>query len=186
MLPAKRSLFVCLLVSALSVAASAQGFHLSNNTSVSHGYAPGGHIPAALLSAKTIFLSNAGADSGLFPQPFSGDPNRGYEELYEMLKSAGQHQLVEDPSQADLVLELQLVAPSGPAGADKQKGAADPLPMFRLTIYDRKTHYILWAFTETIEVALRQQTHDKNFDQALSNIAYDFNAVTTSMSRNSQ
>ena len=185
---AKASLVASLVLSSLSLASTAQsGFRLSNtNTSVNHGYAPSDHVPAALLSARTIFLSNAGADSGLFPQPFSGDPNRGYEELYSLLKSANQHQLVDDPSQADLVLELQLNAPNGPSSGNKQNGASDPLPTFRLTIYDRKTHYVLWALTETIEVALRQQTHDKNFDQALSNIAYDFNAVTTPLSSKPQ
>jgi len=183
----KLSLVACLLFSALSIPTSAQRLRVGGNeSSVGHGYAPSDHVPAALLSAKTIFLSNAGADSGLFPEPFTGDPNRGYLELYDMLKSAGQHQLVDDPSQADLVLELQLMAPNGPSNGSKQNGAADPLPTFRLTIYDRKTHYVLWALTETIETALRQQTHDKNFDQALSNIAYDFNAVTTPMTAKPQ
>ena len=32
------------------------------------------------------------------------------------------------------------MAPYGPSNADKQKGASDPLPMFRLVIYDIKTH----------------------------------------------
>lgn len=185
---AKHFLVASLLLSSLSLAASAQKFRLgdANTTSVGHGYAPSDHVPAALLSAKTIFLSNAGADSGLFPQPFSGDPNRGYEGLYSMLKSAGQHQLVDDPSQADLVLELQLSAPNGPSNGSKQNGASDPLPMFRLTIYDRKTHYVLWAITETIETAMLQKTHDKNFDQALSNITYDFGAITTPLSKSPQ
>ena len=33
-------------------------------------------VPSLLLSAKKVFISNAGADSGLFPHPFSGDPDR--------------------------------------------------------------------------------------------------------------
>jgi hypothetical protein len=32
-------------------------------------------VPPALLTARTVFVSNAGADSGLFPSPFSGDPD---------------------------------------------------------------------------------------------------------------
>ena len=58
-------------------------------------------------------MSNAGADSGLFPEPFSGDPNRPYSEFYAALKAAGQFALVDDPGQANLVLELRLVAPNG-------------------------------------------------------------------------
>ncbi len=186
-MPARRCLVACLVLSSLSFPAIAQKLRLADNsTSVGHGYAPSDHIPAGLLSAKTIFLSNAGADSGLFPQPFSGDPNRGYQGLYSMLKASGGHQIVDDPSQADLVLELRLIAPNGPSSGNKQNGASDPLPMFRLTIYDRKTHYILWALTETIETAMLQKTHDKNFDQALSNIAYDFEQVTTPLTTKPQ
>jgi hypothetical protein len=84
---------------------------------------------------------------------------------------------VPDPSDADLVLELELVAPLGPTNANKQNGASDPVPQFRLVIYDRKTHYILWTLTESIGVALLQRTHDRNFDQALSNILLDFQRV---------
>jgi len=40
--------------------------------------ASAGPVPPAIFAAKKIFVSNAGADSGLFPSPFSGDPNRGY------------------------------------------------------------------------------------------------------------
>ena len=186
-MPASRFLLVCLLLSPLSLAASAQSFHFTDDrtSSVNHGYAPSDHVPAALLSAKTIFLSNAGADGGLFPQPFSGDPNRPYQEFYSMLQDAKQHQLVDDPSQADLVLKLQLNAPNGPSSGNKQNGASDPLPTFRLTIYDRRTHYVLWALTETIQVAMLQKTHDKNFDQALMNLAYDFDQVTTPLAPNS-
>ena len=169
----------CLAVLAIPVAAVAQKRRLSDrNSSVDRGYAWSDHVPPALLSAKTVFLSNAGADSGLFPQPFSGDPNRGYEGLFAALKTSGKHQLVDDPAQADLVLELQLTAPNGPSQGSKQNGASDPLPMFRLTIYDRQTHYVLWTLTESIDVAVLQKTHDKNFDQALLDLTYDFDQVT--------
>ncbi len=134
--------------------------------------------PPALAAAKTVFLSNAGADSGLFPHPFSGDPDRPYSQLYSSIKASGFYQIVPDPSEADLVLELQLTAPNGSLGGNKQYGTADPLPMFRLTIYDRKTHYILWTFTESIEQAALQKTHDHNLDQALDRLLTDFERVT--------
>jgi hypothetical protein len=126
--------------------------------------APAGPVPPAILAAKKIFVSNAGADSGLFPSPFSGDPNRAYDQFYAGLKAAGQYQLVSDPANADLVLELQLTAPNGPSNPNKQNGTSDPLPMFRLVVYDRKSHYVLWAVTESIELAFLQKTHDRNFD----------------------
>lgn len=137
-----------------------------------------GPVPPALLSAKSVFLANAGADSGLFPEPFSGDTNRPYTQFYAALKRTGQFKLVDDPGEADLVLELQLTAPYGPTKNNKQNGTADPLPMFRLAIYDRKSHYLLWALTESVEVAVLQKTHDRNFDDALNILLDDFLKVT--------
>lgn len=156
---------VCLL-SLIASAATAQS-----------AYTPG-PVPSAIASAKRIFVSNAGADSGLFPQPFSGDTDRAYSQFFNALKATGQFDLVADPSDADLVLELQLIAPNGPTSGNKQNGASDPVPEFRLVVYDRKTHYILWTLTESIEVALLQKTHDRNFNDALSSILLNFQQLT--------
>jgi hypothetical protein len=136
-------------------------------------------VPPALLNAKTVFISNAGADSGLFPHPFSGDPDRPYNQFYAATQSWGRYEIVGDPSQADIVIELQLIAPPGPSSGNKVNGASDPLPMFRLVVYDRKTHYVLWALTESIMVAYIQKTHDNNFDQALSALTADLKKLTS-------
>jgi hypothetical protein len=134
-------------------------------------------LPPALLNGKKVFLSNAGVDSGLFPHPFSGGTDRAYNQAYAALLKEGQYELVSDPGDADLVFELRLSAPYGPANANKVKGASDPLPMFRLTIFDRKTHYVLWALTESIEEANLQKTHDHNFDDALAALMGDLKTV---------
>jgi hypothetical protein len=139
---------------------------------------PAAPVPPAIRTAKKIFVSNAGADSGLFPSPFSGDPSRGYLQLYAGLKATGQYDLVDDPANADLVLELQLTAPNGPTNGSKINGASNPVPMFRLVVYDRKTHYVLWAFTESIQIALLQKTHDRNFDDALNAILNEFETLS--------
>jgi hypothetical protein len=136
-------------------------------------------VPPALLNAKTVFISNAGADSGLFPHPFSGDPDRAYNEFYAGIQAWGRYQIVTDPSGADVVFELQLVAPPGPSNPNKVNGASDPLPMFRLVIFDRKTHYVLWALTESIDQAILQTSHDRNFDAALSAITMDLKRLTS-------
>jgi hypothetical protein len=137
-------------------------------------YDHAGPVPAAIAAAKTVFVSNAGSDSGLFPEPFTGDPDRPYTEFYSALKAAGNYTLVGDPAQADLVLELRLFAPYGPTNANKQNGTADPRPMFRLVVYDGKTHFVLWTVTNSIEVAYLQKTHDKNFDMALTEVLDQF------------
>jgi len=131
-------------------------------------------IPPAIAAAKKIFVSNAGADSGLFPSPFSGNPDRSYFQFYSSLKETGLYEVVSDPAEADLVLELQLIAPNGPTNVNKAYGASDPLPMFRLTIYDRKTRFVLWTLTESIQAAVGQKNHDRTFDDALMAILMDF------------
>lgn len=135
-------------------------------------------VPPAIVAAKKIFVANAGADSGLFPHPFSGNPDRAYEQFYTALKSDGHWDLVSSPREADLVLELRLTAPYGPSNADKEKGASDPLPMFRLVIYDAGSHYLLWAVTEAIYPANLQKTHDRNFDDAVTAILDDFETLS--------
>jgi hypothetical protein len=140
-------------------------------------YTQAGPVPPAILAAKTIFVSNAGADAGLFPEvfsgaglssePFSGDPDRAYTEFYSALKTTGDYTLVDDPGQADLVLEIRLTAPYGPTNPNRQNGAPDPLPMFRLVVYQRSTHFVLWTVTHSIDFAYLRRTHDKNFDQSL-------------------
>ena len=137
-------------------------------------YDQAGPIPPALIAAKTVFISNGGADSGLFPEPFTGEPDRAYTELYAALAASRRFYLEDDPAKADLVLELRLTAPYGPSEANKQKGASDPLPMFRLVVYDGKSHYILWTVTQSIEFAYLQKTHDKNFDIALTEVLNQF------------
>lgn len=134
-------------------------------------------VPAPIVTAKSVFLSNAGADAGLFPEPFSGDPSRGYRQFYTALEAAHLYQVVNDPSQADLVLELSLSAPNGPSNANKVKGASDPLPQFRLVVYDRRTHVVLWTLTQAIDIAYLQKTHDRNFDQALTTLLAQFAAL---------
>jgi hypothetical protein len=136
-----------------------------------------GPAPPGIFAAKKVFLSNAGADSGLFPHPFSGRPERAYNELYAALKEWGRWELVGDPGEADLVLELTLTAPTPPPGFNGSKGASNPWPMFRLAIIDRKSHYLLWTVTESIQSAVVQQTHDRNFDEAIALVVKDLKSL---------
>ncbi len=141
-------------------------------------YTAAGPVPPAIRSAQKIFIANAGADSGLFPKPFTGDPNRAYTQFYAALNATGHYKIADDPSDADLVLEIQLIAPNGPTEGSKALGAADPLPFFRLTIYDRKSHYLLWSITESIGAATGQKNHDRNFDNSLLGLIAKFDYLT--------
>ena len=124
-------------------------------------------VPALLTAGRKVFLSNGGAEAGLFPHPFTGTQDRGYGRLYAALGGTSRFELVGSPADADLVMELRLTAPAGSLGGDKKKGTEDALPAFTLTIYDRPTHYVLWVISQTVDQANLQKTHDKNFDDAL-------------------
>src|ERR1039458_1945385 len=125
--------------------------------------APAGPVPPAIIHAKSIFVSNAGANSDLFPgvfiegselpHLFTGDQDRPYTEFYAALKATGDYTLVSDPSQADLVLELRMWSPHVPLN----NGSLNTLPMFRLVVYGSQSHYVLWTITQSIEPAVLQK-----------------------------
>ena len=119
---------------------------------------PPGPVPPAILTAKNIFISNSGASSPLY----SGGQNRAYNQLYAALLVSGSFEMVSDPSVADLVLELQ-ISDSGPGSAT-----------FKLLIYDRKSHFLLWTLLEPISNCSRQRTCDSNFDDALAVLLLNF------------
>ena len=124
-------------------------------------------IPQGLIAARKVFLSNGGADAGLFPHPFTGTQDRAYGAAYKALSADSRYTLVGTPAEADVVMFLQLKSPASSAGGDKKLGTEDALPLFSLVIYDRPTNYVLWTMSQTIDKANLQKTHDKNFDNAL-------------------
>jgi hypothetical protein len=135
-------------------------------------------VPPALVNAKAVFVSNAGADAGLFPHPFTGTQDRGYGYFYSALANSGRFTLVDSPAAADVVMTIELSSPLGPQGDNKQKGTADPLPTFKLTVYDRPSHYVLWTITQTVDPANLQKTHDKNFDSSIDSIVTQLIAIS--------
>ncbi|HEV2133722.1 MAG TPA: hypothetical protein VGR47_05615 [Terracidiphilus sp.] len=141
-------------------------------------YTEAGPIPSALTSAKTFFVSNGGTVSQFFPDTFTGDANRAYSQFYAALKATGKYDLVGDPSQADLVLYLRLVARPCRSISYNCTGVPDPQPVFYLTIYDRKTHYVLWTITQPVDGAILLKNHDHNFDAALAVVVREFERVT--------
>ena len=62
-------------------------------------------VVARVTAAKTIFLSNAGANDS-FGYEIPGGPNVSYNELYAALKQWGYFQLVDSPAHADLVFQI--------------------------------------------------------------------------------
>ena len=125
--------------------------------------APAAPVPARIIRAKKVFISNAGEqrnpDGDLY---FSGGPDRAYNQFYAAMKDWGRYELVSDPADADLVLEIHT--------ADIRMGSYNEL---RLLLLDPRTHVTLWTFSQHAESAGRQKTRDASFDRAVSLISDD-------------
>jgi hypothetical protein len=63
------------------------------------------------------------------------------------MKTWGYYTLIESPSEADLVLEINASSPI----TSVYNGAARLQPQMQLTIYEVKTHFLLWRITQSLE-----------------------------------
>jgi hypothetical protein len=123
-------------------------------------------VPAAIPTAKRVFLGNAGVDStSISAFRKSGDVNQPYNSFYTAVKNWGRYALVGTPADADLVFEISFAAPL--VGADKISSYA---PYLRLEILDAKTHFLLWTIVEPVEGAVRKTTWDNNFNAGVTNL----------------
>ena len=134
---------------------------------------PSAPVPAQLVTAGKIFISNAGGD--IDPNTrrlgeFLGLPIRPYNEFYSAMKSWGRYQIVSAPSDADLIFEISFSVSLATGGADAK---------FHLVILDPKTHVTLWAFTEYIENAILGSNREKHFEQGMESIVADAKSLST-------
>jgi hypothetical protein len=124
----------------------------------------GAPIPAQIITAKKVFVSNAGEERNPSGDlSFSGGPDRSYNQFYAAMKSWGQYDLTATPADADLVLEIRLTAVIS-SGFYYQ---------LRLVILDPKTRTILWTFVEHAVGAGRQKTRDDSLDRAMTILVGD-------------
>jgi hypothetical protein len=134
---------------------------------------PSAPVPAQLVTAGKIFISNAGGD--IDPNTrrlgeFTGLPIRPYNEFYSAMKSWKRYQIVSTPSDADLIFEISFTISLGSGAADAK---------FHLVIIDPKTHVTLWAFTEYIENAILGSNREKHFEQGMESIVADAKSLST-------
>ena len=130
--------------------------------------------PAAILTAKRVFLGNAGADgSSISAFRRAGDINQPYNWFYMAMKNWGRYELVGSPADADLVFEISFAAPL--VGTEKLLTSA---PILRLEILDAKTHFLLWTIVEPVEGAYRKATWDNNFNTGVTNLVSDLKNIT--------
>ncbi len=126
--------------------------------------APAAPLPSQILTAKKVFISNAGGDfdSNLW----SGTPDRTYNEFYAAVRSWGRYELVPTPGEADMVLDIRL------------EGTPLPYARFRLVLLDPKTHIALWTLSENFVGAGAKKSRDKKFEDAINNLANDLKTLT--------
>jgi hypothetical protein len=103
-------------------------------------------VPDQIVTAKKVFISNAGVDSAS-PVAFkrARGPNEPYNQFYFAIKRGGRYELVGTAGDADLVLQLRFTAPLSSCETYQ--------PELTLTILDTKTHFPLWTFTESVHDA---------------------------------
>jgi hypothetical protein len=105
-------------------------------------------VPAPILTAKKVFIANAGADalvSALDQGKGTGD--KYYNLFYASAKDWGYYKLLDSPSDADLVLEIYASSPV----TSVSNGAARIQPQVQLSIFDAKSHFLLWRLTESLD-----------------------------------
>jgi len=134
----------------------------------------GGPIPSQVLTARKVFISNAGADA-LADAAFRrlGDPNRPYSRFYSEMKNWGKYELVSAPGDAELVFEIHFGSPI--SGCDQLTNYA---PNFELSILDTRTHFTLWKITAPVDGAIRKATFEKNLDQGMSRLMTELKGLT--------
>ena len=130
-------------------------------------------VPAQVLAARKVFISNAATDGIAFTAvKRAGDVNQPYDRLYAALKSWPRVELVGAPSEADLIFEIRFTAQMSSCGkADLYQ------PLLTLTILDSKTHFILWTIAEPVQGAILKATWNKNFDQGISSLMADLKGL---------
>jgi hypothetical protein len=133
---------------------------------------PQAPVPAQILTAKKIFISNVPGEIFYYPRNAEDDPYRPYNQLYASLKSWGYHELVSSPADADLILEIRL------SGRPVMSNATTQAPVhaayLEMTVRDPKTQIVLWWLAERLQGANRPSTGEKNYNQAMMNLVNDW------------
>lgn len=168
--------------------------------------APVAPIPSQILTAKKVFISNAGVEfawnreSAWNGEPtWSGGLTRPYNQLYATIKNWGQYELLAAPVDADIVIEISVIDPVVGGTVLSQNGGSSDTPQFKLVLLDPKTRIVLWTIKEIVPVKtiawngeiptqrgqleIRemnrqiQESRDKNFDDGIDKLVADLKAL---------
>lgn len=145
--------------------------------------APAAPVPAPLHTAQNLFVANAGMDAfslQAFDELGLSKTNT-YDSLYSTIESWKTEKLVSAPADADLILDVRCTAPfiSNHDGWRFQHILANTTWQFQieLTIYDAKTHFLLWTLTQPVRPANLTGTWHKNIAAANAALAGQLQAL---------
>ena len=138
-------------------------------------------VPVQIVTARSAFVSNAGADtygSDVYYRltKYDGGPDRLYNTFYNALTEWPRFTLVGSPSNADVAIELRFANPI----VDRENRYDFTYdPQVSATLVDPKTHITLWTLTEHIEPAHTHDGDNANFDRAVERLVTDLELLVT-------
>jgi hypothetical protein len=137
-------------------------------------------VPARILSAKKIFVGNAGGEEWAYGEPpYKGGAERAYDEFYAALKAWGHYEIVSDPSDADLLVEISFMTSQlRPVISGDSISSSAYDPQFHLVIRDAKTNALLWGLTEHAQWAILQSNLNKNFGIAIGRLVAEMQRIS--------
>jgi hypothetical protein len=127
---------------------------------------PSAPIPAQVLAAKKVFISNGGDDDWTIPRQIH-TPSLTYNQFYADIKNWGKYELMSSPADADVVFEIR--------SYDSREAGLQ----VHLAILDPKTHITLWSLTQGVEGASRIATARKNFDGGMNALVGDLKKLVS-------
>ena len=125
-------------------------------------------LPSLLGSATKLFIGNAGDQE-------NADCLRVYNDFYQGMSALGRFQLVGDPGQADLVLELHYEIALGQAVASHDTNSS--VRQFRVVLIEPHTHVVVWSLTERTNYALFQSNRNKNLGETVGVLVKDLGSL---------
>jgi hypothetical protein len=120
---------------------------------------PTAPLPAAIVNARKVFLTNGGGS------------DLAYDAFYSEMKGWRKYQLVGSPDEADLIIELAYRVEHGGTrvwsstntynGTTQVHSAQIVDPQLVLMIYDAKTRNSLWSTVDHRRLARREKNREK-------------------------
>ena len=132
---------------------------------------PTAPLPAVIVNAKKIFLSNGGGS------------NLAYDAFYSKVTEWGKYEVVGSPDEAELIVELAYRVDKGGTrvwsstntynNTTQVRSSQIVDPQLVLTIYDSKTKNSLWSQTDHTRLARRKKNREKETINSAQRIVDD-------------